>query len=213
MRLFISYAHADDAAVRAIIDLLRAGGHAPWFDAWLQPGQDWQAALLEGIQGCDAFVYMLSPRAVKSPWCQWEFGKAVQMGKAVIPVLLDAATELPAVLSHIQYVDFSAPPGDPRYARATAQLMGGLTRVAVIVAQADLPPLPDPHGFATHSNLVRTVDYDPGTRILTVGFPKNALYQYEDVPPEVYRDLAAAKSRGGYFNKHVRPVYRFRRVR
>ena len=213
MRLFISYAHADEAVVRSIIDLLRAGGHDPWFDAWLQPGQDWQAALLESIQGCEAFVYMLSPHAVESPWCQWEFGKAAQMGKAVIPVLLDGATVLPAVLRHTQYVDFSAAPGDPRYAHATAQLMGGLTRVAVTIAQADLPPLPDPNGFATHSNIVRTVDYDPEMRILTVGFPREALYQYEDVPPEVYRDLAAAKSRGGYFNQHVRPVYRFRRVR
>jgi len=212
VRLFISYAHDDDAAVRAIVDLLRVGGHDPWFDAWLLPGQDWQAELLKAIQGCKAFVYMLSPRAVESAWCQWEFGKAVQMGKRVLPVLLEAGTPLPAVLGHTQYVDFSMPPGDSRYARATAQLMGGLTRVAVTVTEEDLPPLPDPPGFATHSNIVRSVDYDPETRVLSVGFPKGALYQYSDVPPEVYRDLAASKSRGRFFNQHIRPVYRYRRV-
>ena len=60
MRLFISYAHDDEETVRAIVDLLRVGGHEPWFDAWLLPGQDWQAELLKAIQGFKAFVYMSS---------------------------------------------------------------------------------------------------------------------------------------------------------
>ncbi len=143
MRLFISYAHADTGQVKQIVDILRVGGHDPWFDHKLLPGQDWQAELLRAITVCDAFLYALTPESVASEWCQWEFAQAVQMGKPVIPVLMQAKTSLPEAISRYQYADFTDGPTP----RGVARLLGGLRLVTVVVPRQDAPPSPlNPQG-------------------------------------------------------------------
>jgi hypothetical protein len=122
MRLFISYAHADLAQVKGLVDIFRAGGHDPWFDHKLLPGQDWQAELLAAITACDAFVYALTPDSVNSEWCQWEFARAVEIGKPVVPVLLRKTSDIPKEISRFQYADFS----EAFTPFNAAQLMAGL---------------------------------------------------------------------------------------
>lgn len=140
MRLFICYAHVDKATVKDwIVDRLRAGGHDVWFDDQLVAGQDWAQQLSEQIQRCDAFVYAMSPESVTDEWCQWEFAHAIDLGKPIIPVLLQTNTRLPDNLQRIRYVDFSdGPTGD-----AVARLMGGLQNLSPLVIPA-LPTDPQP---------------------------------------------------------------------
>ena len=57
----------------------------------------------------------------------------------------------------------------------------------------------------TSSNL-RSVGYDPASRILEIEF-KNGVYQYADVPLEVYEALMAAASLGRYFAQHIKDAY------
>ena len=57
----------------------------------------------------------------------------------------------------------------------------------------------------TSSNL-RSVGYDPASHILEIEF-KNGVYQYGDVPLEVYEALMAAASLGGYFAQHIKDAY------
>lgn len=139
MRLFVSYAHEDAPLVEALVEILRAGGHAPWFDDRLLPGQDWKAQLRSAIQRSDAFVYALTPASVASEWCRWEFVQAVRMGKPVIPVLLRQGTPLPEALAHFQYADFSqgATP------HVVARLMGGLSNIAVTLPASRAPRAPE----------------------------------------------------------------------
>jgi hypothetical protein len=63
------------------------------------------------------------------------------------------------------------------------------------------------------SSALRSVGYDPEQRVLEIEFTSGAVYQYFDVPPEVYRGLMAAESHGRYFHQHVRDAgYRYQRM-
>ena len=140
MRLFISYAHVDKAIVKDwFVSKLVAGGHDVWFDDRLVAGQDWKQQLNDEIERSDALVYCMTPESVTSDWCQWELARAVDLGKPVIPVLMQARTQLPDQLKKLQYVDFSdGPTGD-----AVARLMGGLQQLS----PAQIPPAPtNPQG-------------------------------------------------------------------
>lgn len=126
MRLFISYAHVDKAVVTDwIANKLRLAGHDVWIDERLFVGQDWLSQLEQAIWQSDAFVYAMSPESLRSDVCKWEMSKAVEFGKPIVPVLIQAQTEIPVPLNKVQYVDFSnGPTGD-----AVANLVGGLQQL------------------------------------------------------------------------------------
>ena len=63
------------------------------------------------------------------------------------------------------------------------------------------------------SSVMRSVGYDASRQILEIAFHSGRIYQYFDVPPEVYRGLLEAASKGRYFREHIRPVYRYERLR
>jgi hypothetical protein len=62
------------------------------------------------------------------------------------------------------------------------------------------------------STVIRSFDYDPNKRELSVVFQSGRGYTYEDVPPEIARALAAAPSKGEYFNDHIREHFTFKRA-
>ncbi len=140
MRIFISYAHDDEYLVRQLVDILIAGNHIPWFDHRLLAGRSWQDQLLEAIAACDVFLYALTPESLDSKWCWWEFGQAVQMGKPILPVLMQRV-DLPDVLSRQQYVDFSKGPTPP----AVARLLAGVPNAEPIPPET-MPAMPDEPG-------------------------------------------------------------------
>ncbi len=57
----------------------------------------------------------------------------------------------------------------------------------------------------TSSNL-RSVGYDPASQTLEIEF-KNGVYQYADVPLEVYEALMASTSLGRYFIQNIKDAY------
>lgn len=65
---------------------------------------------------------------------------------------------------------------------------------------------------AVSSSSLASVGYDAARQILEVEFRHGGIYQYLDVPPEVYAALRAADSMGGYHGHVIRPNYAFRRV-
>lgn len=63
------------------------------------------------------------------------------------------------------------------------------------------------------SSALRSVGYDQEQRVLEIQFTNGAVYQYFDVPAEVYSGLMAAESHGWYFNRHIRNAgYRYTRT-
>lgn len=63
------------------------------------------------------------------------------------------------------------------------------------------------------SSAIESVGYDEEDAILEVEFRHGGVYEYFDVPEEVYRDLLTADSRGRYYHDNVRGEYDYRRLR
>lgn len=59
----------------------------------------------------------------------------------------------------------------------------------------------------TSSN-VASVGFDPSSGVLEVEFRGGAVYQYFDVPEQVYVELVSSSSVSAYFNQFVRDSYR-----
>ncbi len=59
---------------------------------------------------------------------------------------------------------------------------------------------------AVKSSNLRSVGYDPTAKILEIEF-KNGVYQYADVPLEVYEALMASASLGRYFIQNIKDAY------
>ena len=58
------------------------------------------------------------------------------------------------------------------------------------------------------SSVIAALAYNSKTRVLEVEFHGGRVYDYLDVPKDIYRDLLAVESIGKYFNESVRPHYR-----
>ena len=62
------------------------------------------------------------------------------------------------------------------------------------------------------SSNISEVGYDEGSQTLEVLFRNGRMYQYFDVPPEVYQELVQSKSCGRYLSQQVKGRYRYARV-
>ena len=66
--------------------------------------------------------------------------------------------------------------------------------------------------FVASSNL-RSVGYDPQSQTLEIEFNSGGLYQYSNVPEDVYRGLMNASSHGRYFHQYIKNSYRYIPIR
>ena len=58
------------------------------------------------------------------------------------------------------------------------------------------------------SSNIDQIGYDRGNKTLYVQFLSSGVYFYEDVPEAIYEGFQAAKSKGAYFSKVIRPNYK-----
>jgi hypothetical protein len=61
------------------------------------------------------------------------------------------------------------------------------------------------------SNII-TVGYDPKEQTLEVEFQSGKVYQYYQVPEDVYQELMSASSKGQFFHDNVMNQYDFAEV-
>ncbi|MGY1889303.1 KTSC domain-containing protein [Pseudomonas jessenii] len=62
------------------------------------------------------------------------------------------------------------------------------------------------------SSNVESVGFDEDSETLEVEFKNGTLYQYFDVPKNVYEGLVGADSVGGYLAANIKGVYRYSRA-
>ena len=69
--VFISYSRKDTTFVRKLDARLREEGWDPWVD-WegIPLSADWWSEIEQGIEGADAFVFIISPDSVASDFGQ-----------------------------------------------------------------------------------------------------------------------------------------------
>lgn len=86
--LFISYAREDTDFVRRVYDDLVKNDREAWVD-WedIPLTADWLQEAYAGIEGADAFLFVISPASVRSGPCVLELEHALQNNKRLIPLL------------------------------------------------------------------------------------------------------------------------------
>lgn len=148
-RILISYSRADRQFIDQFIPLIRRvyGNDSVWFDDDIHGGVDWWQLLLNEIEKCDIFVYLISNESLESPYCQAELREALRLNKQILPVIVrrlnpsypgNIEDDLAVVLRRTQYVDMS---GGFRDANTIASLIAALTRLLNAIPQQPLNPV------------------------------------------------------------------------
>lgn len=65
--------------------------------------------------------------------------------------------------------------------------------------------------FVQSSNL-RSVGYDQKTNILEIEFYSGGIYQYFNVPLDIYQGLLSAPSKGRFHAYNIKNSYRYQRI-
>lgn len=66
--------------------------------------------------------------------------------------------------------------------------------------------------YVTSSNLY-SVGFNSDAAILEIEFRNGSIYQYSNVPHNVYLALMSAGSHGTYFSSFIKHSFRYRRIR
>jgi hypothetical protein len=62
------------------------------------------------------------------------------------------------------------------------------------------------------SSVVANMIYNPDTSVLRVIFVSGSIYDYLDVPPEVYEAMRTSGSKGIYLNRQIKKNYKYKKI-
>lgn len=133
--VFISYHREDAPFVQQLSEALAERGLRVWRDTnEIHPGQNWQMAIEKGLHAASAMLLVASRHSASSRWVQYEAAKSVELGRLVIPVLLDEQGKelLTGSLAALQWVDFS----QGRFSEGVDQILSSLADVLPPVHRA-----------------------------------------------------------------------------
>jgi WD40 repeat protein len=105
--VFISYSRRDASFAHELAQALKARGKESWIDVQgIQDGEVFPAVLRRAVEEAHGLVYVISPDAVRSSFCQQEVDHALALGKRVVPVLHRPVPDeqLPAGIRERQWV-------------------------------------------------------------------------------------------------------------
>ena len=86
--VFVSYSRRDGEFVRGLAADLESRGKSVWIDTQgIGDGEVFPDAIRRAIEQSDAFVFVITPESVASPYCETEVEYAQQLQKRVVPVL------------------------------------------------------------------------------------------------------------------------------
>ncbi len=59
------------------------------------------------------------------------------------------------------------------------------------------------------SDVIHAIGYDPEISLLEIIFNDGRIYQYRNVPAQVYEGLKNAESKGRYFQENIRDEFQY----
>ncbi|MEK8016509.1 MAG: toll/interleukin-1 receptor domain-containing protein [Candidatus Parabeggiatoa sp.] len=108
--VFISYSQADADLARRLNETLQQRDKTTWFDQeTILMGVNFEQEIYQGIAKADNFLFILSPKAINSPYCANEVEYAAKLNKRIITVLhrpIDETSLMP-ILKSVQWIDFN----------------------------------------------------------------------------------------------------------
>lgn len=169
--IFVSYSRTSSDRVQELVRRLRAMGHNPWFDGELSQrgGRNWWDLILENIRSCDVVLFVMTESSVESRPCLAEVTYAEQLGKPIIPIIIDDAFDgykAPKNIATIQWIYLTTPSGETNL----RQSLAGLPHPT-----PDLPdplPPPPPVPMTELQKLRQQIDENPASKeeqLLIVG--------------------------------------------
>jgi hypothetical protein len=135
LKVFISYARADLAFADAIVAALEAGAIDVTIDRRDLPyGEEWKGELLDFIRAADAVVFIVSPRSIRSKWCEWEADQVKAQSKRLVPIELQnvGAEALPGAIGNIHLLPF-AQVWDAKAARPTGEFAARCEMLSLVL--------------------------------------------------------------------------------
>ena len=108
--VFVSYSRRDSEFVGHLVDSITACGKQVWLDTeGIADAEVFPEAIKRAIEGSDAFVFVITPNAVESAYCENEVEYAREMQKRIVPVLRDPVPdpELPAEIRDRKWIPFT----------------------------------------------------------------------------------------------------------
>lgn len=102
--IFVSYSRKDINFAGKIVLALAEEKLDTWID-WksIPKGEEWEQEIYRGIEGADAFLFLISPDSVRSRMCRKEIRHAVRNNKRIIPIVIHIADDkIPHDISKIK---------------------------------------------------------------------------------------------------------------
>jgi len=63
------------------------------------------------------------------------------------------------------------------------------------------------------SSVIAAIRYEPRSSTLRIIYVSGMVYDYKNVPEEVYREMKTSFSKGSFLNQHIKGKYEFIKVR
>jgi hypothetical protein len=110
--VFISHSTQDRPWVeKHIVQPLKKNGVNTWYaESAIRSASQWEREILKGMEACDWFMIIVSPRAAASEWVKDELNWAIyHRAKRIVPVICESANlwDFHIRLPRIQHVDFT----------------------------------------------------------------------------------------------------------
>jgi TIR domain len=191
MAVFISYSHADADFVDQLAGHLIAGNARVWVDRWeLHVGDSLRGRIEAALEQASAVIFVLSPAAVASDWCQRELSAALvreleERRVIVLPVLAEECV-VPLFLRDKMYADFRT-----NFDEGLQQVFDALARVTA----ENLGRLEEPDGNIDWGTRWIVNPDEVLARITLVQTPERNPYTVLTTIDAVLNDLSAERHR------------------
>lgn len=90
-KIFISYSRRDLAFAKLfVVEIEKATGIKPWVDlSGIETGEPFTDVIIQAIDNCEIFVFLISRSSLESPWTRQEVLYAKNCRKKIYPVVID----------------------------------------------------------------------------------------------------------------------------
>ena len=131
MKVFLSYAHENEALARRIADVLREAGLDVWDRRDILPGDNWAEKVSHALNESQAMVVLITPESLRSEWVRREIEYALgnkRYSERLLPVFVGPREnippdEIPWILERLQAIELTTPEEEEEGIRQIAEAL------------------------------------------------------------------------------------------
>ncbi len=149
--IFISYSTKNKPYAMQLAEFFQQQGFDIWIDNQkIESGVNWWNAIVKGLQGCAAFVVVMTPESESSEWVQREVFLALEQKKPLFPLLLNGENWPVFVLTQFENVTHGGMPDADLCKRLGEYITPARKKSGADKTVLPVDPLPPHNGFDVH---------------------------------------------------------------